>query len=121
MKYALLIYTDERARAEASPETVRKMYEAYARFGQEHGPKIRAAEELEPTATATTVRLDGGPGGDVVATDGPFAETKEQLGGFYVIEAADLDEAIKVAAAIPSAAYGSIEVRPVAPGPDARG
>jgi hypothetical protein len=120
MKYALLIYTDERAREQAPPETVGQMYEAYARFGEEHGSKIRAGEELEPTATATTVRLDGGPGGDVVTTDGPFAETKEQLGGFYIIEAADLDEAIRVAAGIPSAAYGTIEVRPVAPGPEAR-
>jgi hypothetical protein len=120
MKYALLIYTDERGREQTGPETVQQMYEAYARFGQEHGAKIRAGEELEPTATATTVRLDGGPGGDVVTTDGPYAETKEQLAGFYVIEAADVDEAIRVAARIPSAAYGSIEVRPVAPGPEGR-
>src|ERR671918_1627070 len=64
--------------------------------------------------------VQGGPNGDVVTTDGPFAETKEQLAGFYVIEAADLDEAIQVAARVPSATFGSIEIRPVAPGPQGR-
>jgi hypothetical protein len=117
MKYALLIYTNEGAREQAPPETLRRMYEAYGRFGEEHGSRIRGGEELEPTSTATTVRIDGGPGGDIVTMDGPFAETKEQLGGFYVIDANDLDEAIQIAAQVPSAAYGSIEVRPVAPGP----
>jgi hypothetical protein len=117
MKYALLIYTPEDARERATPEAVEQTYELYARFGREFGDRIVAGDELQPITTATTVRLDGGPDGDVVTTDGPFAETKEQLAGFYVIEAADLDEAIQIAARVPSAAYGSIEVRPVAPGP----
>jgi hypothetical protein len=114
MKYALLIYTSEGAREQASPEVVERMYEAYARFGREFGPKIQAGEELRPTSTATTVRVEDD---EVVTTDGPFAETKEQLGGFYIVDAEDLDEAIRIAAGIPSAPFGSIEVRPVAPGP----
>ena len=118
MKYALLIYTDERAREQAPPEAVEQMYELYGKFGREFGSKIAGGEELQPTSTATTVRVEGGPGGDGVTTDGPFAETKEQLGGFYLVEAADLDEAIDIASRIPSASFGSIEVRPVAPGPE---
>jgi hypothetical protein len=117
MKYALLIYTDMTARGNAAPEAVDQMYQAYAQFAKDVGSKIVGGEELEAPTVATTVRVDGGPGGDVVTTDGPFAETKEQLAGFYVIEAGDLDEAIQIAAKVPSAAYGSIEVRPVAPGP----
>jgi hypothetical protein len=115
MKYALLIYTEEAARERAPAGVVEDMYKAYAEFGREFGPKIAGGEELQPTATATTVRVDSN--GEVVATDGPFAETKEQLGGFYVVEAGDLDEAIAIASKIPSASRGSIEVRPVAPGP----
>ncbi len=118
MRYALLIYTREGEREEAAPGAVEQTYEQYARFGRDFQDRIVGGEELGPTATATTVRLDRD--GDVVATDGPFAETREQLGGFYLIEAADLDEAIQIAAKVPSAAYGSIEVRPVAPGPDDR-
>jgi hypothetical protein len=117
MKYALLIYTDMTAREEAAPEAVEEMHRAYARFGKDFGPKIVGGEELEASTTATTVRVQGGPDGDVLTTDGPFAETKEQLAGFYVIDAGDLDEAIRIAAKVPSAAYGSIEVRPVAAGP----
>jgi hypothetical protein len=113
MKYALLIYTDMTARENAAPEAVDQMYQAYARFAKDVGSKIVGGEELE----VPTVQVDGGPGGEVVTTDGPFAETKEQLAGFYVIEAKDLDEAIQIAAKVPSAAYGSIEVRPVAAGP----
>ena len=115
MKYALLIYTEEAARERAPAGVVEEMYKAYAEFGREFRPKIAGGEELQPSTTATTVRVDGS--GEVVATDGPFAETKEQLGGFYVVEAGDLDEAIAIASKIPSASRGSIEVRPVAPGP----
>ena len=115
MKYALLIYTTEASREQAPPDVVDRMYEAYTKFGQEFGPKIQGGEELRPTPTATTVRVQED---EVVTTDGPFAETKEQLGGFYIVDAQDLDEAIQIAAAIPSASRGSIEVRPVAPGPN---
>ena len=121
MKYALLIYTDQSQRGQAPPEAVEEMYKLYAKFGQDHGSKIVGGEELEATDTATTVRIQGGPGGEVVTTDGPFADTKEALAGFYVVEAADLDEAIRIGAQIPSAPFGAIEVRPVAPGPEGRG
>jgi hypothetical protein len=117
MKYALLIYTPYEARGQAPQEAVEEMYRAYARFMDEAGSKLVGGEELEAPSTATTVRVDGG---DLVTTDGPFAETKEQLAGFFVVEAADLDEAIQIAGKIPSASFGSIEVRPVAPGPQGR-
>ena len=74
---------------------------------------IRGGAALYQTATATTLRVQGGKGGDVVATDGPYAETKEALTGFYLIEAADLDEAVRWAAQIPAAWDGAVEVRPV--------
>ena len=69
-----------------------------------------AGDPLEPTATATTVRVRGGK---TESTDGPFAETKEQLGGYYILDCKDLDEAIAYAARIPTAAFGSVEVRPI--------
>ena len=121
MKYALLIYTSEGQRGEAPPEAVDQMYKQYAEFGRKHGSAITAGEELQATSSATTVRLQGGPSGEVVTTDGPYAETKEQLAGFYIVEAPDLDKAIEIAGQVPSAAFGSIEVRPVAPGPEDRG
>ncbi|MFT7597733.1 MAG: hypothetical protein ACI8TP_000653 [Acidimicrobiales bacterium] len=113
MKYACLIYSDE-SDATANPEFGSKEMEpimaGYMAFGAEVGDKIVAGEALLPTAMATSVRVANG---EIVATDGPFAETKEHLGGFYVIDAADLDEAIAIAAKIPHAALGVIEVRPV--------
>ena len=121
MKYALLIYTDLSQREQAPSEAVEQMYAAYARFAEKNGSKITGGEELQPTSTATTLRVEGGPGGEVVTTDGPHVETKEQLAGFYLVDAADLDEAIAIASEIPSAPFGAIEVRPVAPGPPARG
>ena len=87
----------------------------YAEFGEAAAAVIRGGAVLYPTATATTVRVSGGKGGDVLITDGPFAETKEVLTGFYILECADLDEAIATAAKIPSAWDGAIEVRPVIP------
>jgi hypothetical protein len=120
MKYALLIYTPEAERGQAAPEVVEQMYERYAEFGRTFGDRIVGGEELQSIDMATTVRLQGGPDGEIVTTDGPFAETKEQLAGFYVVEAADLDEAIQIAGRVPSAAHGAIEVRPVAPGPEGR-
>jgi hypothetical protein len=115
MKYALLIYTREAARDQAPPGVVEEMYKAYAEFARDFEPRIHGGEELQPTSMATTVRVEDG--GEVVTTDGPFAETKEQLGGFYLVEAENLDEAVRIASRVPSANRGSIEVRPVAAGP----
>ena len=84
----------------------------YAEFGEAAAAVIRGGAALYQTSTATTVRVQGGKGGDVVTSDGPYAETKEALTGFYLIECADLDEAIKVAAQIPGAWDGAVEVRP---------
>jgi hypothetical protein len=82
-------------------------------FGEAAESVIRGGDALYPTATATTVRVTGGKGGDVVTSDGPYAETKEALTGYYVLECADLDEAVKVASMIPAAWDGAVEVRPV--------
>jgi hypothetical protein len=117
-KYMLLIYGDENARASATPEQLKQEYDAYGAYTKDLQDRgvMRAGEALEATSTATTVRVKNG---ETVTTDGPFAETKEQLGGFYMIEAGHLDDAIKAAAMIPGARYGSIEVRPVAEYPEA--
>lgn len=85
----------------------------YGAFGEAAAAIIRGGAALYPTATATTVRVKGGKGGDVVTSDGPYAETKEILSGFYLLECADLDEAISWAAQIPGAWDGGVEVRPV--------
>ena len=108
--YICLIYSDESQ--EATDAQQQEIFQAYMKFTEEFqaSGKMVGGEALEPTATATTVRLRDNK---VVTTDGPFAETKEQLGGYYIVDAKDLDEAIKWAAKIPGAAYGSIEVRPV--------
>jgi hypothetical protein len=110
--YAALIYTADVDWS--APEHADVMAE-YGEFGAAAAAVIRGGAALYPTATATTVRVTGGKGGDVVASDGPYAETKEVLSGFYLLECADLDEAIAVAAKIPAARYGTIEVRPVHP------
>jgi hypothetical protein len=110
VKYALLIYTSETADTQASAEEQQAVMAAYNAFGQQFNDKIVGGEALLPTTSATTVRVrDGKP----LTTDGPFAETKEQLGGFYLVEAENLDEAITIAAHIPGATSGEIEVRPV--------
>jgi len=111
MRYLLLIYTPEMSEP-PSPEATAQEMKAYGAFTQEITDRglIKAGEALEPTSTATTVRVKDGR---TVTTDGPFAETKEALGGFYLIDARDLDEAIEVAAKIPAAQRGSIEVRPI--------
>jgi hypothetical protein len=96
----------------SAPEQAEEMAE-YGEFGRAAAAVIRGGTALYPTATATTVRVQGGKGGDVVASDGPYAETKEALTGFYTLECADLDEAIAVAARIPAAWNGAVEVRPV--------
>ncbi len=107
MKYLCLVYAEERL-LEAVPDTECVAYdEALRESGQCVG-----SEALQPVHTATTVRVRDGKAS---VTDGPFAETKEQLAGFYLVEAADLDEAIQLAAKIPPARVGSIEVRPIRP------
>jgi hypothetical protein len=110
MKYLCTIYGDESQMAAATPEQVNEMLEAYGAFGQEAGDVILGGEGLQPTSTATTVRVRDG---ERMLTDGPFAETKEQLGGFYLLECNSLDEAIEWAGKIPGAQFGSVEVRPV--------
>lgn len=112
MKYLCLIYENEKNWESLSPgdsEAIMNEYFTFTGDIQKNGKYI-AGEALQPTATATTVRVRNGK---VSTTDGPFAETKEQLGGFYLIEAKDLNDAIQVASRIPSARFGAIEVRPV--------
>jgi hypothetical protein len=109
MKYMLLVYLDEQAMNEAERE---HCYVESAQLAQElnsSGHYLNASP-LHPVATATSVRVRDGRR---VVTDGPFAETREQLGGYYVIEAGDLDEAIRIAERIPPARFGTIEIRPV--------
>lgn len=112
MQYMMLIYSDETAEASMTEEELGAMMAQYSDFTRE--VRERGAfvygEPLQPTATATTVRLREGR---VMPQDGPYAETKEQLGGFYILECADLDEAITLAAKIPAAQHGAIEIRPV--------
>jgi hypothetical protein len=112
MKYAFTIYGDEGQRNAASEEDQQAMAQAYGVLTQEMQEKgvLVAGEGLYPTQTATTVRVREG---DRDVTDGPFAETKEQLGGFYVLDVKDLDEAIEWAAKIPGSQIGSVEIRPV--------
>ncbi|HEU5349843.1 MAG TPA: YciI family protein [Ktedonobacterales bacterium] len=111
MQYVLLIYTDEVQDSQASQQEQEAVTAAYYAFGNEFKEKIiSSVGPLMPTSAATTVRVRDGK---TLTTDGPFAETKEQLGGFYVVNATDLDEAIQMASRIPGGAAGSIEVRPV--------
>ena len=108
--YAALIYGAELDRGDGSP---REMSAEYAEFSKAAAAVIRGGEGLYPTSTATVVRVIGGKGGNVVTTDGPYAETKEVLNGFFLLECADLDEAVATAARIPGAWHGAVEVRPV--------
>jgi hypothetical protein len=112
-KYAALIYSEEADPSSVGPEEQQQVMADYMEFGQNNGASLAGGEALHPTSTATTVHLEGGKGGNAVYTDGPFAETKEVLGGFYIIDVADLDAALKVAQQIPGAWHGRIEVRPV--------
>jgi hypothetical protein len=107
MQYLLLIYEKESRFAKGYDPA--EMAE-YGAFGKEFEKSLRGGHALKPTSDATTVRVRDGKR---LTTDGPFAETKEQLGGFYLLEAKDLDEAIHIAGKIPAARYGSIEVRPI--------
>jgi hypothetical protein len=112
MRYALLICTDETAMEAFSPEEAEASTQRYLAFSEEMGRRgvLQGGERLRPTTDATTVRVRDG---EVVTSDGPFAETKEQIGGFYLVDCKDLDEAIEVASKIPGAQVGTIEVRPI--------
>jgi len=112
MRYLCLIYSNEAAEAQATPEETQALFAAYGAFEGEIAPtgKKLAGEALQPTSTATSVRVRDGK---VSVTDGPFAETKEQLGGFYLLNCENLDEALEWAAKIPSAKTGTIEIRPI--------
>ncbi len=111
MRYLLLIYTPESTEASAQEEMIAEFaaYDAFTQWTRDRG-MYQAGEALQPTSDATTVRVRDGR---TVTTDGPFAETKEALGGFYMIDAPDLDAAIDAAARIPGAKHGAIEVRPI--------
>lgn len=111
MQYLLLIYAAETEEAALDQDAIMAEYGTFTQGIVQSGA-MRAADRLKPVATATTVRIRDGK---TLTTDGPFAETREQLGGYYLIEAKDLDEATAIAAKIPSARYGSVEVRPVWP------
>jgi hypothetical protein len=112
MRYLLLICGDEQSFAAMSPEEAEAQMAGYAAFGEEMGRRgvLQGGERLRPTTDATTVQVRDGK---VLTADGPFAETKEQIGGFYAVTAKDLDEAIEIAAKIPGAQHGTIEVRPI--------
>jgi hypothetical protein len=112
-RYAALIYGPE-GRDAVDPEVVAAVMDDYTAFSQKAAAAgvMAGGEALEDTSTATTVHVEGGKGGEVVHTDGPFAETKEVLGGFYLLDCADLDEALGWAAQIPGAWNGRVEVRP---------
>ena len=112
MKYLLLLFGDESSwenMSEEEGQAEMAAYEAYGREAVEAGVFV-AGEGLQPTSTATTMRIVGG---DRVLTDGPFAETKEQLGGFYVLDCKDLNDALAWAERCPASGNGSIEIRPV--------
>lgn len=112
MQYLLMIYEDEKISQGMSPAEQGAFFNEYMTFSKEVAASgaMKGGDALEPVAKAVTVRVREGK---TLRTDGPFAETKEQLGGYYLIEAKTLDEAVAIAAKIPSARHGSIEVRPV--------
>jgi hypothetical protein len=112
MRYILLIYGNENPNPAPTPEEMNAEMNAYNAFTQEISERgvILGGDALNPTSAATTVRVRDNK---VLTTDGPFAETKEQLGGFYMVQCNNLDEAIEWAAKIPGAKNGSIEIRPV--------
>ena len=115
MKYAFLIYGDENQMAHMSQEDMTALYAQYEAYSNELAAAgvMRGGAELKPISTATTVRVQNGK---VLTLDGPFAETKEQLGGFYLVEVENLEEALKWAAKCPGASDGCVEVRPLGMG-----
>jgi hypothetical protein len=110
MQYLLLIYEEEKRFANLSKPDLNAEVAEYQAFGKEFAKSIQGGNALQATSAATTVRLRNGKR---LITAGPFAETKEQLGGYYLVEAAHLDEALAMAAKIPGGRFGSIEVRPI--------
>ncbi len=112
MQYAILIYGDEKQAGKMTQEEQNQDFARWMQYTKDLGAAgvMRGGEALQPIGTATTVRVRNGSARN---TDGPFAETKEQLGGFYLIDVANLDQALSWAAKCPGAAYGSIEVRPI--------
>jgi hypothetical protein len=112
MRYLLTIYGDESGWNDVGPEESQAIMDAYNAFGRaaRDAGVLLGGEGLQPTSTATTVRVRGD---ETLTTDGPFAETREQLGGYYLLDSPDLDDAIAWAARIPGAQNGSVEVRPV--------
>jgi hypothetical protein len=113
MQYMLFIYGDESQEADVSEEEAAAVYAEYDKFGHEMGEErgvLRGGARLRPSSDSTTVRVSGG---ETLTSDGPFAETKEQIGGYFLVDCKDLDEAIEIAAKIPGASLGTIEVRPL--------
>jgi hypothetical protein len=110
MEYLLLIYGEEKGWTKLSKAESDAVHGEYMAFGKDHSQVIKGGNALQPVSTAATVRVRDGKR---LATDGPFAETKEQLGGYYLVEAKDRDEAVAIAAKIPGARMGSVEVRPI--------
>jgi hypothetical protein len=112
MKFLALIYNDESIYADATPQDIAATFAAHGAFAEAAGPAgvMEGGHGLQPTATATTVRMRDD---ERMLTDGPYAETKEQLGGYYLLECKDLDDALNWAAQIPEAKSGAIEVRPI--------
>lgn len=108
-EYLVLIYEDESKWAEGGQEVWDRIMAAHQKFGTDNGKALRGGNALQPTGTATSIRAGAG---DAAVTDGPFVETKEALGGYYLIEAPDLDAAIAIAKQCP-AEFGGVEVRPV--------
>ena len=109
-QYLVLIYGDETAMTSAPPEMFNRMMKEHEEFGTNNAASLRGGNALEMSSSATSLRHDAT--GKLVVTDGPFAETKEALGGYYVIEASDLDAAIAIASQMP-APSGGVEVRPI--------
>jgi len=108
-QYLILIYGDEKQHEAGGQELWDELMKGHTAFGEKHGASIKGGNALQPVATATAIRFDGDRAN---VTDGPFVETKEALGGYYLVEAKDLDEAIAIAKDVP-APHGGLEVRPV--------
>lgn len=109
-EYLVLIYEDEMRSENADSDKFNQIMAGHQAFGDKHKASLRGGNALQPTAAATSLRTDGSGGFSV--TDGAFAETKEALGGYYLIEAADLDEALRIAKDVP-APFGGVEIRPI--------